>query len=218
MRTVQEVVEEALARICGSEVGVTVAGRTDAGVHAVGQVASHPGDPVPAHALNGVLPPDVRIVASDRAAHGFDARRDARSRSYCYRLFSGVALSPFERRRSLHWPYPLDRSALDRCAELVRGTHDFTAFTPTETHHVRFERDVLRAEWHERGPERLEFPPEIAATPTELEQLRRVGPFDGTFGDHRSWRPNRRELDRPYGGHISIGIKRCPFRQMSGIG
>jgi tRNA pseudouridine38-40 synthase len=157
MRTVQEVVEDALARICGSEVGLTVAGRTDAGVHAVGQVASHVGDPVPAHALNGVLPDDVRVLHSDPAPDGFDARRDALSRTYRYRLFTRATLSPFERGRALHWPHALDREALDRCAQAIRGTHDFTAFTPTQTDHVRFERDVVRAEWIAADDAALEF-------------------------------------------------------------
>ena len=147
MRSVQGTIEDALTRICGSEVALTVAGRTDAGVHALGQVASHPGPPAPAYALNGILPHDVRVLASDPAPDGFDARRDALSRTYRYRLFTRSTLSPFERGRALHWPHPLDREALDRCADAIRGTHDFTAFTPTQTDHVRFERDVLRAEW-----------------------------------------------------------------------
>jgi tRNA pseudouridine38-40 synthase len=147
MRTVQAVVEDALERIRGAGVPLTVAGRTDAGVHALGQVASHPGPPTPAHSLNGVLPDDVRVIRSDAAPDGFDARRDARSRTYRYRLYTRATPSPFERGRALHVPYPINREALDRCACAIRGTHDFTAFTPTQTDHVRFERDVLRAEW-----------------------------------------------------------------------
>jgi tRNA pseudouridine38-40 synthase len=126
---------------------LTVAGRTDAGVHARGQVASHEGEPVRASALNGVLPPDVRIVTSETAADGFDARRDALSRTYCYRLFTREAASPFERGRALHWPHRLDHDALRRCARAITGTHDFTAFTPTQTDHVLFTRTVLSAEW-----------------------------------------------------------------------
>jgi tRNA pseudouridine38-40 synthase len=143
--------------VLGRELRVTVAGRTDAGVHALRQVASHDGEPARASALNGVLPPDVRVLESERAADGFDARRDALSRTYRYRLFTRTAASPFERGRSLHWPHRLDRGALDRCAALTVGTHDFTAFTPTQTDHVRFERDVFRAEWVEAGSDALEF-------------------------------------------------------------
>ena len=136
---------------------LTVAGRTDRGVHARGQVASHPGAPAPYYALNGVLPRDVRVLASYRVPEGFDARADARSRTYRYRLWTREIPSPFERWRSLHWPRPLDRGALDACAAAIRGTHDFTAFTPTQTGHVRFERDVFRSEWVEEGEHVLSF-------------------------------------------------------------
>jgi tRNA pseudouridine38-40 synthase len=144
---VQEELEVALGTVLRRELSLTVAGRTDAGVHARGQVASHAGEPAPAGALNALLPADVRVLASEAAAEGFDARRDALSRVYRYRLATGAVLSPFERGRALHWPRPLERALLDRCAGLLPGTHDFTAFTPTQTDHVRFERDVLRAEW-----------------------------------------------------------------------
>jgi tRNA pseudouridine38-40 synthase len=156
LRTVQEVLEEALARVLGRSVALTVAGRTDAGVHARGQVASHEGSPAVASALNGVLPADVRVLSSS-PLEGFDARRDARSRLYRYRLFTRDAGSVFERGRSLHWPRPLDRVALDACAEAISGTHDFTGFTPTETDHVRFDRDVFRSEWLTDGEFGLEY-------------------------------------------------------------
>jgi tRNA pseudouridine38-40 synthase len=126
-------------------------------VHARNQVASHPGEPAPARSLNGVLPPDVRVLASETAPDGFDARADARSRTYRYRVFTRSVASPFERHRSLHWPRPLDRAALDACAAAVAGTHDFTAFTPTETGHVRFERHVFRSEWRDAGEHAIEL-------------------------------------------------------------
>jgi tRNA pseudouridine38-40 synthase len=148
---VQGVLEEALRRVRGEETAVTVAGRTDAGVHARGQVASHPGQPAPGSALNGVLPADVRVLGSDLAPEGFDARRDARARTYRYRVLGGPVARVFERQRSLHWRYGCERPALDACAELVRGTHDFTAFTPSQTSHRRFERHVLRADWVDEG-------------------------------------------------------------------
>jgi tRNA pseudouridine38-40 synthase len=146
-RTVQGVLEDAIECVTREPRPLTVAGRTDAGVHARGQVASHEGEPVRASALNGVLPPDVRIVTSETAPGGFDARRDALSRTYCYRLFTREAASPFERGRALHWPHRLDHDALRRCARAITGTHDFTAFTPTQTDHVLFTRTVLSAEW-----------------------------------------------------------------------
>jgi tRNA pseudouridine38-40 synthase len=157
LRTVQSELEQALARVLRREVPLTVAGRTDAGVHALGQVASHDGDPAPARALNGVLPSDVRVLESAVAREGFDARRDALSRTYRYRLFTRQAASTFERGRALHWPHALDRAALHACAAALLGTHDFTAFTLTDTEHVRFERNILRAEWVEAGEHSLEF-------------------------------------------------------------
>ena len=157
LRSVQETVEGALATVLGEGVQLTVAGRTDAGVHARGQVASHPGDPAPARALNGLLPPDVRVLESEPAPAGFDARGDATSRVYRYRMYTRRAPSAFERGRALHWPHAIDRAALDACAAALLGTHEFTAFTPTQTDHVRFERDVLRAEWIDEPDEVLAF-------------------------------------------------------------
>lgn len=157
LRTVQGELETAFARLRGAPVALTVAGRTDAGVHALAQVASHPGAPSPARATNGLLPDDVRVLTSEKAADGFDARRDARSRAYRYRLFTREAASAFERGRALHWPHRLDREVLDECARRLQGTHDFTAFTPTQTDHVRFDRDVVAAGWTNPGLHRLEF-------------------------------------------------------------
>ena len=139
--------EDGLARVRREPAVLTVAGRTDSGVHARGQVASHDGEPATARSINGVLPADVRVLASEVAPDDFDARRDALSRTYRYRVQARDWASPFERERSLHWPHPLDRELLDRCAALVPGTHDFTAFTPTDTYHTHFHRQVLRSEW-----------------------------------------------------------------------
>jgi tRNA pseudouridine38-40 synthase len=157
VRTVQGTLEEALATILRREAPLTVAGRTDSGVHARGQVASHEGEPAPRRNLNALLPPDVSVLASEEAPDGFDARRDARSRTYRYRLHTRTAPSPFEQGRALWWPRPLDRETLDACAAALLGTHDFTAFTPTETDHVRFERDVMRAEWVQESEDVVAF-------------------------------------------------------------
>jgi tRNA pseudouridine38-40 synthase len=156
-RTVQGVLEEALATALRRDVQLTVAGRTDRGVHALGQVASHPGEPAPRRSLNGLLPDDLAVLQSEPAADDFDARRDATSRSYRYRVLRRPAPSPFERGRALWWPRPLDREALGECAAALPGTHDFTAFTPTETDHVRFERRVLRADWRDESEDVIAF-------------------------------------------------------------
>ncbi len=157
LRSVQATIEEGLAKVLGHEVVLSVAGRTDAGVHARGQVASHEGEHAEADRLNGVLPPEIAVLSSAPAWPGFDARKDARSRTYCYRVLTRKAESPFERGRALHWPRPLERHLLDACAGALFGKHDFTAFTPTQTEHVRFEREVMRAEWVDAGEHLLEF-------------------------------------------------------------
>jgi len=126
---------------------LTVAGRTDAGVHAWGQVASYAGPPVSVRSLNAVLPSDVSALACVDAGASFDARRDATSRAYCYRVLVRETRSAFEEGRALWFSRPLDVSALSECAEALVGTHDFTAFTPTETYHERFSRDVFSAFW-----------------------------------------------------------------------
>ena len=146
-----------LATVRGEMAELTVAGRTDAGVHALGQVASHAGEPLPLGAWNGNLPPDIRVLESEEAPDGFDARRDATSRAYAYRLFTRDTMSPFERRRALHSPHPLDHDALHECAAFLPGKHDLTAFTPTQTEHVLFERNIHWAEWAELDGHVLEF-------------------------------------------------------------
>ncbi len=156
-RTVQEVLEGALAKQAGRPVALTVAGRTDAGVHARGQVASYEGEPLPRERLNAVLPPDVRVLESVAAPEGFDARRDATGRVYRYRVLPGRVERPLERGRALHWRYPVERGLLDECAALLPGRHDFTAFTPTDGYHRRFERDVVSAEWRDETDGVLAF-------------------------------------------------------------
>jgi tRNA pseudouridine38-40 synthase len=163
LRTVQDEVERALRTILGDRghdgepLTLTVAGRTDRGVHAWGQVASYAHEAVDPRRLNALLSPDVAVLAAEPQDGGFDARRDARSRTYCYRVLTRRVRGVFTRASALWWPHAIDRAALDDCARALVGTHDFTAFTPTETDHVRFERDVLRAEWRAVEGELLEF-------------------------------------------------------------
>jgi tRNA pseudouridine38-40 synthase len=136
---------------------LTVAGRTDAGVHAEANVVSLTAPRLlPLRALNRRLPADLAVVEAAEVADGFDARRDARARSYAYRINVAPVPDPMRARYELHHPRPLDPEALDACAAVLPGTRDFTAFTPTETEHVHFDRTVLAAEWLRDGG-RLEF-------------------------------------------------------------
>jgi tRNA pseudouridine38-40 synthase len=139
-------------------VGLAVAGRTDTGVHASGQVASVTveGGPPPeraAEALNAALPSDVAVLAAEEAADGFHARFSARSRAYRYRVLPRRVRAPLLDRRVLWWPRPLDLDALRAASAALAGRHDFTAFTPAETKHDVFVRTVLAAGWEEHGAE-----------------------------------------------------------------
>lgn len=140
--SVQALLEDSLAHLEEAPVTVHGAGRTDAGVHALGQVASvtlH--RPVDARtvfrAVNARLPESVRVLRVDDAAPGFHARFDARAKVYRYRLWNGWAMHPFERRYAWHIPAPaLDVEAMSAAARLLEGTHDFQSFqgTGAQTH------------------------------------------------------------------------------------
>jgi tRNA pseudouridine38-40 synthase len=160
-RTVEGELRTALDQVFPGWTGLAVAGRTDAGVHALAQVASFSGTagPPPARApvaLNGVLPGDIAVVAAEEAEDGFHARFSARGRSYVYRIWRRETSSPFERRRSLWWPRPVDEDALAESAAVLLGEHEFRAFTPTETQHDVFVRVIEQAEWRRDG-DVLEF-------------------------------------------------------------
>jgi tRNA pseudouridine38-40 synthase len=159
-RTVQAELEVALKTVLREPVELTVAGRTDAGVHARGQVASFDASAIPPdlkRRLNGITAADVAVTGAERVADGFDARGDAISRSYRYRLFTRRPASPFERGRALWWPHRIDREGLDACAAALLGRHDFTAFTPSQTDHVHFEREIFAAAWEEQPGDVLAF-------------------------------------------------------------
>jgi tRNA pseudouridine38-40 synthase len=156
LRTVEGALQEALAAAYPRWSELAVAGRTDTGVHALGQVASvevEDGAPPDraAAALNAALPDDVAVVSAEEAPPDFHARHSARARSYRYRVYRRREPSPFETRRSWWYPHPLDEERLAVAAELVEGEHDFRAFTPTETQHQVFVRVVESAVWHRRG-------------------------------------------------------------------
>ena len=161
LRTVEGELRTALGEVFSAFDHVAVAGRTDTGVHALGNVVSvdvDGGPPVDrtAEALNAVLPDDVAVNAAEAASSDFHARHSARSRSYRYRIWRRRAPSPFEQKRAWWYPRSVDRERLAEAADLLLGEHDFRAFTPAETEHNAFRRNVLRAEWHSRG-HALEF-------------------------------------------------------------
>lgn len=160
-RTVEGVIREALDIVFPRWDALAVAGRTDTGVHATGQVASVDADGGPpvertAEALNAALPDDVAVLEAQEAPSDFHARFSARARSYRYRVLARRVPAPLESRRVLWWPRAVDRGALAAAAATLVGEHDFRAFTPAETQHEVFVRNVHAAAWGCDG-DRLDF-------------------------------------------------------------
>jgi tRNA pseudouridine38-40 synthase len=154
--TVAGALRVAVDGVFGSASRLGAAGRTDAGVHALGQVVSVDveGGPAPEQApaaLNALLPEAVAVVAAEAAPEGFHARHSAVARRYRYRVFTRRTPSPFEARRSLWRPRRLDEASLRESAALLFGEHDFRAFTPSETQHEVFLRTVVEASWRREG-------------------------------------------------------------------
>ncbi len=155
-RTVEGTLSEALRTVLRQPVKMSVAGRTDAGVHASGQVVSFEAETeLEPHAIaykaTAVLPEDLALRRCVAAGEDFDARRDAKSRSYEYRVVNDPVRSPLKRRRAIYVARDLDFDLLHDAARLVRGTHDFRAFTPSRTYHVRFQRVVTESFWERSG-------------------------------------------------------------------
>ena len=155
-RTVESTLSDALEMVLRHPVKMSVAGRTDAGVHASGQVISFEAETglTPsnlAYRTTAVLPKDAALRRCAAVPYTFDARRDAKSRGYEYRIFNAPVRSPLERHRATYIVRTLDFSFLKQAAEIVRGAHDFRAFTPARTYHVRFERSVSESRWERRG-------------------------------------------------------------------
>jgi tRNA pseudouridine38-40 synthase len=155
-RTVQGVLEDAVCKVTQKKTVVHGAGRTDAGVHALGQVAGFRGtfklaDDVLLRALNAVLPADVRVFSLEEAPAGFHARKSARSKVYRYRIVRAPQVSPLDRRYVLHWPYPLNVRAMREAARLFVRTDDFTAFSSNRDRSPV--RTVTRSELRQSGPE-----------------------------------------------------------------
>ncbi len=131
-RTVQGVMEEALRRVLGSIPRISVAGRTDSGVHAEGQVISFSAAAEPdqvERAVNGMLAPEVVVLRAERAPSGFDARRSARAREYRYRLRTAAVADPFTARYVWHRPGSYGVARMRRAARLLEGEHDFASFS-----------------------------------------------------------------------------------------
>lgn len=157
--TIQGVIEEKLKQITGEAVRLTAAGRTDAGAHALGQVAhfrTRSGmDPRTIQkALNSLLPPDIAVLKGEEAANGFHARRDARSKIYEYRIRNQEVRPVFDRLYAWHVPQPLNLQAMKKATAYVVGEHDFSAFRSTGTPTRTCTRKVIRAEWR-RGDDDL---------------------------------------------------------------
>jgi len=159
--TIEAFLREALAATFASYGDLAVAGRTDSGVHALAQVASadvEGGPPAAraAEALNTRLPGEISVTSVTEAPADFNARYSALSRTYRYRIFNRRSPSPFEANRSWWIPRAIDEDTLATAAALLPGTHDFRAFTPTESHHKNFTRTVESAAWTRRG-DHLDF-------------------------------------------------------------
>jgi len=193
-RTVASELVRALSTVVRQPLDLTVAGRTDRGVHALGQVVSYPGPPPPLRSVNALLPGEIAVLSAEEVADGFSARHDALTRSYLYRVLARPAPSPFERSRALWWPHAIDMSALEACAAALLGAHDFTAFTPTVTYHQRFRRDVVSAGWRRDG-ELLLF--EIEAD-TFMRHMNRV--LVGTMLEVAGGRRSVRDFERLLSG------------------
>lgn len=151
-RTVQEVLEEKIGIMTRQRVRLIGSGRTDAGVHALGQVANFKtSSAIPPEGfragLNSLLPPDIVILEASEAEEAFHAQYWARRKTYRYRILTRQAPSAIHRNFSWHLPRPLDLAAMRRAAEILLGRHDFTSFRGADTDTLNPERKVFRAAW-----------------------------------------------------------------------
>jgi tRNA pseudouridine38-40 synthase len=152
--SVQGLLEETLARFEGSSVTVYGAGRTDAGAHALGQVASvivsFDHDVTTLHrALNAQLPPDIRVLSVAEVDKDFHARFSARSKTYQYRIRNTPVSDPFDRAYAWHLPEPLDVAGMERAAGFLVGTHDFMAFQSSGSESSGTTRTITRSIWRD---------------------------------------------------------------------
>ena len=141
LRTVQGTLASAIGRLTGENVLPQGSGRTDAGVHALAQVATFStASPIPVEnwvvALNHILPASIRVLKVDEAAEDFHARKSARAKTYRYRIYRGAICPPFLARYVWHYPYPLDEESMAAAASVVVGEHDFTSFAAVDPERV----------------------------------------------------------------------------------
>ena len=152
LRTVQGELERAFRKLFNHDVAVTGSGRTDAGVHAHGQVANvgterQMDKEAVVRGANALLPDDIRILSVEEASGDFHARRSARSKTYQYRIWRLPIVSPFEFRYVYAFRYPLDESKIDRGTGSFIGTHDFSSFCATATEVDDRTRTIYEARW-----------------------------------------------------------------------
>jgi tRNA pseudouridine38-40 synthase len=161
--TIQGTLASAIGRVTGEKVLPQGSGRTDAGVHALGQVASFlTQSPIPPEnlvvALNDVLPPAIRVLEAAEAPAEFHPRKSARAKTYRYRMFRGAICPPFLARYVWHYPYPLDEDRMREVAPLIAGEHDFTSFAAVDPERgqdadVSNLRQIFSSHWERQGDE-----------------------------------------------------------------
>lgn len=160
--TVQGALASAIGRLSGENVLPQGSGRTDAGVHALAQVASfETASTIPSEnwlkALNDILPASIRVLEVAEAAPDFHARKSARAKSYRYRMFRGAICPPFLARYVWHYPYPLDETAMIAAAGSVVGEHDFTSFAAVDVERAGLSnvRTIFSSVWRREGEEMI---------------------------------------------------------------
>ena len=161
--TIQGTLASAIGRVTGEKVLPQGSGRTDAGVHALGQVASFlTQSPIPPEnlvvALNDILPPAIRVLEAAEAPAEFHPRKSARAKTYRYRMFRGAICPPFLARYVWHYPYPLDEDRMREVAPLIAGEHDFTSFAAVDPERgqdadVSNLRQIFSSHWERQGDE-----------------------------------------------------------------
>jgi tRNA pseudouridine38-40 synthase len=168
--TIQGTLASAIGRVTGEKVLPQGSGRTDAGVHALAQVATFAlsESPIPPQnlvkALNDMLPPSIRVIEATEAPLEFHARKSAHAKTYRYRIYRGAVCPPFLARYVWHYPYPLDEDAIRQAASFVIGEHDFTSFAAVDSERGREDeisdlrsnvRRVFASTWERIGEELL---------------------------------------------------------------